>query len=457
MPKINRRAMLFSSTAAIAAASLPRLGRAQTAGPEALKSSLMPLGGERAGNADGSIPAWTGGYSTLPAGYQPGDPRPVPFGDEKPLLSITAQNMAQYKDKLCDGAIYLLTTYPNYRIDVYQTHRTAIAPQWVYDNTYSNASTAQISADGNSISNCYGGTPFPIPTNGHEVVWNHLLAWKGQTIQDNIVGYTVTTNGEVIFGASIEEVVAFPYYFQGQQANFNGFYLEFTTKFLAPPDQVGNATFATQPINPTILAPKSFQYLVGQRRVREAPQLQYDTPNYFTNGIGDFDEFQVFYGPLDEYDFNLVGKKEMYVPYNCNKAMFAPATEQLLGHFYSPDFARWELHRVWVVEMTVKAGKRNVDARRLLYVDEDSWNALLCDIYDSTNSLWKWEFSLPFALADIPCLLGSTSLIQYDFHAGVYAANQFIDSSIKQPWKPLHQMPSDYFTPGQLAAEMGGY
>jgi hypothetical protein len=455
MKKINRRAMLFASTAALGATALPRHARAQTA--DALKSTLTPLGGERAGNADGTIPAWTGGYSELPAGYQPGDPRPVPFADEKPLFSITQANMAQYQDKLADGAINLLKTYKDFRIDVYPTHRTAIAPQYVYDFTYQNASSAQLSADGNSITNAYGGTPFPIPTNGHHVVWNHLLAWKGTTIEDNALGYTSTSNGDVVFGGRLLEYTSFPYYFPDGQTNFEGFYLEFTTKLLAPADVAGGATLAMQPINPTLQAPRSFQYLVGQRRVREAPQLQYDTPNYFTGGVGDFDEFQVFFGPLDEYDFKLIGKKEMYVPYNMNKAFTAPAEQQLLGYFYSPDFSRWELHRVWVVEMTVKPGKRNVDTRRLFYADEDTWNGLMSDIYDSTGALWKFEWSMPYALPDIPCLLGSTSTIQYDFHAGVYAGNQIFDSSIKSPWKPVSRLPDSYYTPGQLAARAGGY
>ncbi len=457
MINLNRRSMLLSSAAILAAGTATRRAAAQTLGPDALKTTLTPLGGERAGNADGSIPAWTGGYSELPAGYQPGDPRPVPFADEKPLFSITQSNMAQYKDKLADGAIYLLNKYPDYRIDVYPTHRTAIAPQYVYDYTYKNASTAQLAPDGNSITNAYGGTPFPIPTNGHHIIWNHLLAWKGTTIDDKALGFTSTSNGDISVPGVIQEYVAFPYYYPDGEADFSGFYLEFTTKLLAPAASAGGATLAMQPVNPTLQAPRNFQYLVGQRRTREAPQLQYDTPNYFTSGIGDFDEFQVFFGPLDEYDFKLLGKKEMYVPYNMNKVLTLPASQVLKPYFYDPDSSRWELHRVWVVEMTVKAGKRNVDARRLFYADEDTWNGLMSDIYDSTNALWKFEWSMPYALPDIPCVLGSTSTIQYDFHAGVYAANQVFDSSIKSPWKPIPRLPESYFTPGQLSAQAGGF
>ena len=63
-----------------------------------LKSVLTPVGAERAGNKDGSIPSWTGGTVTPPSGYREGDPRPDPFVGDKPLFSITAKNLDSYAD-----------------------------------------------------------------------------------------------------------------------------------------------------------------------------------------------------------------------------------------------------------------------------------------------------------------------------------------------------------------------
>ena len=40
-----------------------------------LNSTLTPLGGERAGNADGSIPAWDSGFKQVPAGVSPAEAR----------------------------------------------------------------------------------------------------------------------------------------------------------------------------------------------------------------------------------------------------------------------------------------------------------------------------------------------------------------------------------------------
>lgn len=96
---------------------------------EALKGKLTPMGAERAANADGSIPAWTGGFTQVPAGFQNGHRNVDPFAADKPLFSITASNMQQYADKLADGVKQLFKDNPQtFRIDVYQTRRTALRP-----------------------------------------------------------------------------------------------------------------------------------------------------------------------------------------------------------------------------------------------------------------------------------------------------------------------------------------
>ena len=59
---------------------------------------------------------------------KPGGKRGDPFKDDKPLFSITAQNLDKYADKLADGTKAMFKKYPDYRIDVYPTRRTAAAP-----------------------------------------------------------------------------------------------------------------------------------------------------------------------------------------------------------------------------------------------------------------------------------------------------------------------------------------
>jgi len=162
-----------------------------------LKTELTPLGAEKAGNKDGSIPAWTGGYTTPIPGDKPGGRRGDPFKDEKPLYSITSKNAEQYADKLTEGTKALLKKYPDtFRVDVYRTHRTAAAPQWVYDNTFKNATRAKVNGD--VIEGAYGGIPFPIPKAGVEVMWNHLLRWRGTSWQFQTNMYQLTTDGKAV-------------------------------------------------------------------------------------------------------------------------------------------------------------------------------------------------------------------------------------------------------------------
>ena len=138
-----------------------------------LGADLTPLGGEKAGNADGSIPAWNGGLkSAADAGfpnYRSPDHYPDPFATDKPLFIITAANVAQYAAKLTEGHKALFKAYPDYKMIVYPTHRSGASPQHVYDATKRNATTAKLVPDGNGFTGAIGGAPFPIPQNGLEV------------------------------------------------------------------------------------------------------------------------------------------------------------------------------------------------------------------------------------------------------------------------------------------------
>ena len=459
MINLSRRSVLKSSALTAATSSVPNWTVAQATSYTAddLKGTLNPFGGLRAGNADGTIPAWTGGYSTVPAGYQPGDPRSIPFADEKPLFVITGANYTQHQDKLSPGAIELLKKYPTYNVQVFPTHRTSIAPQYVYDYISKNATNAQISPDGNAITGAYGGIPFPIPKNGHEVMWNHELAWAGKTAYFVSDAHSVTASGEVVLETRAKVWFQYPYYFEGRESAFQGFYSNRFILPIAPPYEAGGAILQFVTVNPYIQPVEAWIYLLGERRVRRAPELQYDTPNSLAGGIQNWDEDQIFFGKMDRYDFEYTGVKEMYVPYNCNKAWAAPIAEQFLPNTLNPDIIRWELHRVRVVEASVKAGSRNVDARRTFYADEDSGWILMGDVYDSTGSLYKFNHTVPAILPDIPCFHSQQNNITYDLHAGNYFFGDHYDAECAPQWKSIPELPSSFFTPGQLAASAGGF
>jgi hypothetical protein len=463
MLTMNRRSILKASAATVAVAARPNFSSAQTAftppsyTPDDLKGQLTPFGAVRAGNASGSIPAWTGGGYPMPAGYQQGDPRPIPFADEKPLYVITASNMAQYTDILSPALQAMFSRYPDFTMQVFPTHRTASAPQYVYDYIYKNAQNAQLSPDGQSVLNAYGGIPFPFPQNGNEVIWNNELAWGGVTAFFVADSHTITADGGIVFESRSQGWIQYPYYFENGEDNFQGFYGQLIGNTMAPPYEAGVSLLSIDPVNLAAHDTESWEYLVGQRRVRRAPELEYDTPNFLTGGTQNWDEGQIFSGKLNEYDFMYIGIKEMLVPYNTNKFNAAAIHDQFLTKFINPDLTRWELHRCRVVQMKVKPGYRNVDASRIVYADEDTGSLVLGEVYDAQGSLWKLLHAMPVVYGDVPCLSASQSYVVYDLHAGDYSCANHYDAETQPQWKLIPQLPPSFFTVGRLAAQAGSY
>jgi len=421
---------------------------------EALKGALTPLGAERAGNAEGTIPSWTGGYSTVAPGYKPGDPRPDPFADEKPILTITAANFTAYADKLPEGAKALFKAFPDYRMNVYPTHRTAAAPADVYENVYRNATRAHAVREGLSsgVEGAAGGIPFPLPQSGLEVVWNHLLAFWGAAREAHLSTYVVSAAGNVDLGARYREVADFPYYAPGATPESVGSYY-FKTRHIedAPPSKYGEAYLAWQPLNIARTKFAAWRYVPGERRVRRGPSLSYDTPDPDASGFETLDEYYIFFGGPDRYDFKLLGKKEMYVPYNNNRLYQRPVQEILGRGHANPDDLRYELHRVWVVEGTLAAGKHHVVPRRRLYIDEDSWFALYSDSWDEEGRLWKFGHGTMYLVPDLPAIVLGSQFV-YDLVLGGYVYGfAFNGDPIQYKVTPPH--PESTYTPETLATE----
>lgn len=419
-----------------------------------LKSTLTPLGAERAGNKDGSIPAWDGGMAKPLPGYKTGDHRADPFAAEKPLYSVNAKNMAQYDAKLTDGVKALMKKYPDFRVDVYRTHRTAAAPQWVYDNTLKNATRAKLVDNGLGTEGAYGGIPFPIPKDAYEVIQNHRLAWIGSYTQTQARVWVVTADGRRAMASGGTQTFRKQYYDpEGSLEKFDGYYM--LGKFLAtePGSKAGEAILAHDNLNAS--NPRGlWQYLVGQRRVRKAPSVGYDTPDSVTSGIGLFDEAFMLFGPIDKHELKLVGKKEIFVPYNNNKAAAAKVADLVTPQTLNPGLVRWELHRVWEVEATVAAGKRHVVTKRKYYIDEDTWQILLVDGWDAKGELWRTNFTLTLLAPDIPAVLGNVFWGGYDLQTGAYFLNM-ASNELPQQLKVMPTIPKSFFSPEELANETG--
>lgn len=357
-----------------------------------LGSTLTPIGAEKAGNADGSIPAWTGGLPVNAGAVDAGGFLADPFPNEKPLFTITAQNVEQYKDKLTPGQYAMFKRYPEtYRMPVYTTHRTATVPDNIIAATKQNATNAKLIQGGEGLENFQLANPFPIPKDGLEAIWNHITRYRGASVRRHVVQVTPQANGS-FSPVSLEEEFAFRSMMKDVDTSKpSNILFYFKQRVTAPSRLAGNVLLVHETIDQVKEPRMAWLYNAGQRRVRRAPQVSYDGPGTAADGLRTSDNLDMYNGSPDRYDWQLLGKKEIYIPYNSYridspKLKYADIVKA--GHL-NPDLTRYELHRVWHVTATLKQGERHIYAKRDFYIDEDTWQAAAIDHYDGRGTLWR--------------------------------------------------------------------
>jgi hypothetical protein len=357
--------------------------------------------------------------------------------------------MDQHADKLSEGVKAMLKKYPDtFRLDVYPTHRTAAAPEWVYKNTYENAIRGEL--DGVTPKGVYGGIPFPIPQSGLEVMWNHEMRWRGTSWHMDFRGYLTTSDGKHVLLVESSNDHQMPYYIKGEADQWNGEYWLVRAVNIGPPIRAGEAITGRLSVEPSETA--TWVYLTGQRRVRKLPRSCCDTPTPFSAGISTFDEVDVMTSlalSAQPFDWKIAGKRELYIPYNSNRS-FSPGIDEILGeHHLNPDHVRWELHRVWVVEATLRKGERHTSHQNIYYVDEDTWTAVLADRRDSKGQLWRTLFTLIQTAPDIPAAINTTWGF-YDLLGGTYFTNVLFNGKSEQ-YRVMDPYPDRLFTPSALS------
>ena len=384
-----------------------------------LGSTLTQVGAEKAGNKDGSIPEYSGGLTSAPAGVAKGGSLPGdPFAGEKPLFSIDQRNMGKYADKLTDGQKTLMKKYPSYRVDVYKTHRTAAFPKYVLDNTVKQAVSTKTTNNGLTLVGAHAAYPFPIPKTGFEAMWNHLLRYSGTNFVHYPRSWVVNASGRATMTYQLDETMNWPYWDPKEKSS--DLFIRFRDICTGPPRNVGEMLMVHNALDMYTKGQRVWQYLPGQRRTKLAPDIGHDTPNTQLNGATTYDEWTIFNGSMERFDFKLLGKREMYVPYNDYKLVYHSKSDQMLTPKHiNPDTVRWELHRVWVVEADLKPGKRHIYSKRIFYLDEDSWAALASDEYDARGQLYRSAFMYFVQNYDAPAPYAFTYGF-YDFNSGVY-------------------------------------
>ncbi|MGE1177517.1 DUF1329 domain-containing protein [Pseudomonas sp. BW7P1] len=369
-----------SVMAAVPAAEADKLGK-----------SLTPMGAEMAGNADGSIPAWkplAKNAGTVDSKGFLSDP----YASEKPLFTITAQNVDQYKDKLAPGQYAMFKRYPDtFKMPVYPSHRGATVPDDVFAAIRKNATTTTLVAGGNGLENFQTAIPFPIPKDGLEVIWNHITRYRGGSVTRLVTQATPQANGSYSLVYFQDQFVFRDKMKDYDPANPGNVLFYFKQKVTAPARLAGTVLLVHETLDQVKEPRKAWVYATGQRRVRQAPQVSYDGPGTAADGLRTSDNLDMYNGAPDRYDWKLEGKKEMYIAnnsYKIDSPNLKYADILKAGHI-NQDLTRYELRRVWHVVATLKPGQRHIYAKRDFFIDEDTWQAAVIDHYDGRGQLWR--------------------------------------------------------------------
>lgn len=466
---MNKRTLLGGAVAVAALTLLPQFALAEVTAEEAgqLGTTLTEFGAEKAGNADGSIPAYTGGLTKPPAGWTKDADRYVdPFASEKPLYSVTAKNMSQYAALLTEGNKGMLTRFPDsYRLDVYPTHRTVAYPSWVAKNTVKNATTVKLAGQvaGDTVEGAdaekspFPGIPFPIPKNGVEVMWNYNFHYTAPITHTIPGAWLIDTGGSASSLPTPNEYFLHPWYEQSgklRKETYNAVH-GFTSVLQDPPSSAGIVFLNYYMHHAADGGQKVWFYTPGQRRVRAAPEFAYDIPIASYGGVLLWDEIHGFTGRMDRFDFKLVGKKEMLVPYNVFGITNQVASKDFLGKKHAnPDAVRFEKRRVWVVDATRKPNARHVYSRRTFYVEEDCWCIVASEAYDNGGKLWKNMSIYNFPTYDV----GGINNDGWGFNDLIKGNYTLINVGVKDPGKLVRSYASQEGLPLTLSpqAVVGG-
>jgi hypothetical protein len=426
---------------------------------------LTPLGAERAGNIEGTIPAWTGGLDSSKLPISPGKFLADPYPEDKILFTITAENLDQYADQLSEGQMALIRNNPDsWRMNVYPSRRSSSYPEFVYQAVQHNATRSAV-----DMSNLGGvvdadiSSPFPVPSQGVEVIWNHNLRWRGVAV-DRYEGLAAPTRGTGNFSLIVfEDQVAFPFGAPAEafakKRRFPQISIALKSKVIAPGFSTGSAQLVLESSNYNQGARRTWVYNQNLRRIFRTPFSGFDNPVPLSDGLRFNDETDMYNGSPALFHWKLLGKREMYIPYNAFRLHGGELTAKDIveSEHISPNRARYELHRVWVVEGTVKeatrrplrgvANRGHSYSKRVFYVDEDSWSIVLADNYDSEGNLWRFSEGhlINYYSVPVPWYTLQTS---YDFKQQRYLVTG-LDNQL-EPYKFKTTINVNEFSPNAL-------
>ena len=455
--------LIKSTVITLALALLAGGAMAQRMSPEnvaRLGKDLNPIGGIKAGSEDGLIPQWTGNVVGLPAGLKwdgPGTTNPDPWPQEQPLFVISADHLDPYRARLSPGQIAMFETYPDtFRMPVYPGHREfAYYPQF-YQKVLYNAEHAELVNDNEGITGFVGGAAFVVPSNGPETIWFTRTTGAFETMDGEYSDIAVFPNGtrstrrsrflqESPYASRSNPITA--EYEYPKLGEYAGYIMTYVTE---PARDKGLITSIFEPYDYAKNAREVWRYLPGSRRVRRAPTVGFDTPDG-PGGLKTVDEVRGFNGSMERFDWELLGRQEIFVPYH-NYRFDDPSLsyDELLTKFHAnPDYMRYELKRVWVAQGTLKAGERHIYGKRRVYVDEDTGFAVITENYDGRGELWK--VVLTNNIYDYGGQgYARRAQMYHDLRAGAYIAERLINDSAPMLYDVNPMKGPAYFSPSNV-------
>ncbi|WP_193452547.1 DUF1329 domain-containing protein [Pseudomonas nitroreducens] len=416
-----------------------------------LQVSLTPIGAERAASTDGRIPAWQGGLSGDGLKIQGNGTPADPYAADRPLFTIDASNYEQYQANLSAGQIALLKRYPGqYKLPVYPSRRSAGVSGQVKGWAAHNATGARLVNDGNGIEGFHGAVAFPIPQNGLEAIWNHITRYRGGSLLSVNDSAAPQASGDYVITTTEQRFTMADQVSNYEPGKVDNMLFYYSHRITAPSRQVGEVVLVHETLDQVKQPRLSWVYSSGQRRVRRAPDNAYDAAGPTTAGLRTADSRDMYNGAPDRYDWKLIGKKELFIPYNSYR-LASPSLKY--ADFLKPGVidsapTRYELHRVWEVEATLKPGARHIYSKRRFYLDEDSWTVVENDQYDSRGELWRIGENHTFYRPDAQVLL-SAAQVFYDLQAGRYIASNMSNEQPRGYDFGFRATTSDY-SPGAL-------
>lgn len=385
-----------------------------------------PLGALRAGSADGRIPAFA-----APEAAKASDTSACsdPYAEETPLLRIDRQNLAEHAARLGAGQRALIEALPDsFSLPVYASHRSATAPAAYLAGTQANASQARLD-DNRRPAGVVAGLPFPVIADdadaGLRAYWNFRLRWRGLGRDRSYLQATVAPSGTATLTRLRQRAIYRS--LDAAPGSLGPLLSASLTGVLAPTRLAGAMklvhTSATR-------APQAWQLSPGPDHplLRATTEAVDDVPVFGADGLYNEDQREGFDAGPDRYDWKLLGLRELYVPYNAWR-LFAAASARndLLGaRHVNPERLRYELHRVHVLEAKLKPGLPGQWPRRTFYLDEDSWQILLVDLYGRSGELERVQEVHVLPACSEPLLLPIVETV-YDLASQRYLLTGFDD------------------------------